>query len=72
MIKPNGNCRPCDVNNMKIDDREVLYIRVDKNLKDKLREAARSRSMTLNEYANAALAEVVEGLFKTIIDGDVR
>lgn len=56
--------KPCDVNNMKIDDREILYIRVDKNLKNKLREAARLRNMTLNKYANAALSGVVEGIFK--------
>ena len=53
----NGNCRPCDVNNSKLftDDREILFIRVDSATKNKLRQEAASRNMTLNKYVNLLL-----------------
>lgn len=53
----NNNCRPCNVNNSKLftDDREVLFIRVDLATKNKLRQEAASRNMTLNKYVNLLL-----------------
>ena len=58
MINDIKRCgRPCDVNNSKLftDDREVLFIRVDLATKNKLRQEAASRNMTLNKYVNLLL-----------------